>query len=82
MCLVFIPQILQGSTQGLICDQPKVLLTPNAMEARFVIDTGLNAVSRVTTAASGQDFHLQAILKLHRLSSLDYSACHGITVYN
>ena len=45
------------------------------------IDPGLGAAATRVPAASREDSRPQAILKLHRPSSLDYRAHHGLPVY-
>ena len=50
--------------------------TPKGVE----IDFRIGAATLRAPAASMEDSRPQAILKFHRLSSLDYRACHGLPV--
>ena len=52
---------------------PKPICTPGG----FRIDPRLGAAALRAPAASREDSRPQAILKLHRPSSLDYKARHG-----
>ena len=45
------------------------------------IDPGINLVIRMASAASMKDSLPQAILNLHRPSSLDFRVCDKLTVY-
>ena len=53
---------------------------PTSPPGGFGIDPRLGAAAIRAPAASKEDYHPQAILKLHRPSSLDYRACHGLLV--
>ena len=46
----------------------------------FDIDPRIDAAAQRAPAASKEDFHIQAILKFHPPSSLDYRAHHGLPV--
>ena len=47
----------------------------------FEIDSKIGAAAPRATAASKKDSRSQAMLKFHRLSSLDYRTCHRLPAY-
>ena len=53
---------------------------PTRTPRGFGIDPRLGAAALRAPAASREDFHPQAILKLHRPSSLDYRARHRLQI--
>ena len=55
-------------------------LPPGTTRRGFGIDSRLGAAALRAPAASKEDYRSQAILKLHRPSSLDYRARHGLPV--
>ena len=57
--------------------QPKTNLHPSG---GFEIDSRIGAAATRAPAASKEDSHPQAILKAHRLSSLDYRSRHVVPV--
>ena len=59
---------------------PMTNLSPSVRSGCAGIDPGLGAATTRVPAASREDSRSQAILKLHRPSSLDYRAHHGLPV--
>ena len=60
--------------------QPHPTQDQPAHPGGFEIDSGIGATAPRAPEASMEDFRPQAILKFHRLSSLDYRVCHELPV--